>query len=477
MNTNTLLPHSFIKIRRTLSFEGEAAGIIIKLVTGCMMIVGYAFGGWWVDFIIKQNPDEANIIIATFGLILGLTEMILKILLEKKHYTNISPYITLPIKIWKLKVHNFLGNLFKISNFINFAFFSAFFAKQIIVADYPIVKALLFITLIFGCELFHESLFNWFKSLNGAKSIISIIIYFALYIGFSMLVFCFFSDVECIFAGYVNPLTLILLIVVIWSFVWLFHSLQFNNERRNSVEDKTNSIIGSWSFSKFSPFVQLILQSFLRGKTLKSFIIFFLMGGIFIVNGLVQQSQGSQIMYTALGVFILFNTFSMFSQPICSYFSYYADGLTSRETNYQNNLLRSHYKIHIIYASIVAVILALSTQRFLLIASMYMLCVSLFYFANAFSNVFGGIFRMNNNDLSTIKKNFAVSDVAYSITAIGLSFLCVYMEENLYYNISIIAVCAVCLLIRDKLFTFLCNKFNEKRYANLEKYRGTIIFE
>ena len=370
MNTNTILLHSFVKIRRTWSFEGEGSGAIIKLLTGCILLGTYTVGGWWVDLLLKQNPDDANMILTAMLLFFGLTEMILKILLEQKHYSDIAPYITLPIKMWKLKVHNFVGNLFKISNFINFSFFTAFFAKQIITADSPIVKALLFITLIFGCELFNESIFNWFKSLNGAKSIIYTIIYFALYIGMSVLVLCFFPDVENIFTEYVNPLTLSLLIIAIGCLVWVFHSLQFYNERRNSVEDKTHSIIGSWSFSKFSPHVQLILKSFLRGKTLKSFIIFFLMGGIFIVNGLVQQSQGSQIMYTALGVFFIFNTFSMFSQPICSYFSYYADGLSSRETNYHNNILRSHYTIHFIYASIVAVILALSTQRFLLLSLM-----------------------------------------------------------------------------------------------------------
>ena len=258
MNTNALFSHSFIKVRREWSFESETVGTIVKLLMSCFWLGGFVFIGFFLDKMIHQNDVNSNMILMCFLLGNGAMEMLLKIIVEKKHYTNISPYITLPIKIWKLKIHNFICNLFKISNFINFIFFSTYFVKQIFVADYPVFNGLFYVCLIFGFELFHESLFNWFKSLNGLKSVISILIYFVFYIGVFVLVLSYFSKVEE-FLYLINPLTLSLLVVSVWCLVWIFHSLQFNNERRNAVEDKTNSIVGSWRFSNMSVYTQLIL--------------------------------------------------------------------------------------------------------------------------------------------------------------------------------------------------------------------------
>ena len=102
---------------------------------------------------------------------------------------------------------------------------------------------------------------------------------------------------------------------------------------------------------------------------------------------------------------------------------------------------------------------------------MYMLSISVFYYASALSNVFGGVRRINSNDLSTIKLNFTIPDLLYTLIMFVLTFLCVFLEENIYYNTSIIAICAFSLLKREKFFDFMCNKFNEKRYDNLAKYR------
>lgn len=470
MNTNALFSHSFIKIRRTWSFESETVGTIVKLLMSCFWLGGFVFIGFFLDKMIQQNDVNTNMLLMCFFLGNGAMEMLLKIIVEKKHYTNISPYITLPIKIWKLKIHNFICNLFKISNFINFIFFSTYFVKQIFVADYPVFNGLFYVCLIFGFELFHESLFNWFKSLNGLKSVISILIYFVFYIGVFALVLSYFSAVEQLLY-LINPLTLSLLVVSVWCLVWMFHSLQFNNERRNAVEDKTNSIVGSWSFSNMSIYTQLILKNFLRGKTLKNFIIFFLMGVLWIANGYIQEKEGLQFMYIMLGLVCLFQVFCMFSQPILSYFSYYADGLSSLDSNYHNNLLRNHYQIHLIYSAIVAIIFAAVTQRFFLAATMFMLNISLFYFVQAFQNVFGGVRRINSNDLSTIKTSFNLPDILYTIGMFGLSFLCVYLENNIYYNISIICVCLVIFFKRNSCFNYISNKMKENKYVNLAKYR------
>lgn len=470
MNTNALFSHSFIKVRREWSFESETVGTIVKLLMSCFWLGGFVFIGFFLDKMIQQNDVNPNMLLMCFFLGNGAMEMLLKIIVEKKHYTNISPYITLPIKIWKLKIHNFICNLFKISNFINFIFFSTYFVKQILVADYPVFNGLFYVCLIFGFELFHESLFNWFKSLNGLKSVISIVIYFVFYIGVFVLVISYFSKVE-VYLYLINPLTLSLLVVSVWCLVWMFHSLQFNNERRNAVEDKTNSIVGSWSFSNMSIYTQLILKNFLRGKTLKNFIIFFLMGVLWIANGYIQEKEGLQFMYIMLGLVFLFQVFCMFSQPILSYFSYYADGLSSLDSNYPNNLLRNHYKIHLIYSAIVAIIFAAVTQRFFLAATMFVLNISLFYFVQAFQNVFGGVRRINSNDLSTIKTSFNLPDILYTIVMFGLSFLCVYLENNIYYNISIICVCLVIFFKRNSCFNYISNKMKENRYDILAKYR------
>lgn len=470
MNTNALFLHSFIKIRRTWSFESETVGTIVKLLMSCFWLGGFVFIGFFLDKMIQQNDVNTNMLLMCFFLGNGAMEMLLKIIVEKKHYTNISPYITLPIKIWKLKIHNFICNLFKISNFINFIFFSTYFVKQIFVADYPVFNGLFYVCLIFGFELFHESLFNWFKSLNGLKSVISILIYFVFYIGVFVLVLSYFSKVEE-YLYLINPLTLSLLVVSVWCLVWMFHSLQFNNERRNAVEDKTNSIVGSWRFSNMSVYTQLILKNFLRGKTLKSFICFFLMGVIWIVNGYVQENEVIKFMNIMLGLVFLLQVFCMFSQPILSYFSYYADGLSSLDSNYHNNLLRNHYKIHLIYSAIVAIIFAAVTQRFFLAATMFVLNISLFYFVQAFQNVFGGVRRINSNDLSTIKTSFNLPDILYTIVMFGLSFLCVYLENNIYYNISIICVCFVIFFKRNSCFNYISNKMKENKYVNLAKYR------
>lgn len=470
MNTNALFSHSFIKVRREWSFESETVGTIVKLLMSCFWLGGFVFVGFFLDKMIQQNDVNPNMLLTCFFLGNGAMEMLLKIIVEKKHYTNISPYITLPIKIWKLKIHNFICNLFKISNFINFIFFSTYFVKQIFVADYPVFNGLFYVCLIFGFELFHESLFNWFKSLNGLKSVISIIIYFVFYIGVFVLVLSYFSKVE-VYLYLINPLTLSLLVVSVWCLVWVFHSLQFNNERRNAVEDKTNSIVGSWRFSNMSVYTQLILKNFLRGKTLKNMIIFFVMAAVFIANGVIQTNPLVRSSYTGIGLIILFQWFAVFSQPICSYFSYYADGLISRESNYQNKLLRSHYKIHLIYASIVAVIFSALTQRFFLGATMYLLNISVFYFSNAISNCIGGVRRINTNDPSTMKMSFNLPEVLLAIMLYALSFLCFFFEENIYFNISIIAVCLVILLKRNSCFNFICNKMKENRYDILAKYR------
>lgn len=471
MNTNTLLSHSFIQIRRGWSFESEVFGTIYKLLMSCFLLGSFAFFGWFLDIMIQQNAGNPFIILVSLFLGLGLMEMIFKITVERKHYSNLSPYITLPIKMWKLKIHNFVGNLFKISNFINFLFFTTYFVKQIIIADYPILNGLFYVCLIFGLELFHESLFNWFKSLTGLKSIVSIIFYFVFYFGVAALILSFSSEVEVFVSQYINSLILCLLIVSVWCLVWIFHSLQFNNERRNAVEDKTNSIVGSWSFSNMSIYTQLILKNFFRGKTLKNFIIFFLMGVLWIANGYIQEKEGLQFMYIMLGLVFLFQVFCMFSQPILSYFSYYADGLSSLDSNYHNNLLRNHYKIHLIYTAIVAIIFAAVTQRFFLAATMFVLNISLFYFVQAFQNVFGGVRRINSNDLSTIKTSFNLPDILYTIVMFGLSFLCVYLENNIYYNISIICVCLVIFFKRNSCFNYISNKMKENKYVNLAKYR------
>lgn len=470
MNTNALFSHSFIKIRRTWSFESETVGTIVKLLMSCFWLGGFVFIGFFLDKMIQQNDVNTNMLLMCFFLGNGVMEMLLKIIVEKKHYTNISPYITLPIKIWKLKIHNFICNLFKISNCINFIFFSTYFVKQIFVADYPVFNGLFYVCLIFGFELFHESLFNWFKSLNGLKSVISILIYLVFYIGVFVLVLSYFSEVEE-FLNLINPLILSLLVVSVWCLVWIFHSLQFNNERRNAVEDKINSIVGSWRFSNMSVYTQLILKNFLRGKTLKSFICFFLMGVIWIVNGYVQENEVIKFMNIMLGLVFLLQVFCMFSQPILSYFSYYADGLSSLDSNYHNNLLRNHYKIHLIYSAIVALIFAAVTQRFFLAATMFVLNISLFYFVQAFQNVFGGVRRINSNDLSTIKTSFNLPDILYTIVMLGLSFLCVYLENNIYYNISIICVCFVIFFKRNSCFNYISNKMKENKYVNLAKYR------
>ncbi len=471
MNTNTLLSHSFIQIRRGWSFESEVFGTIYKLLMSCFLLGSFAFFGWFLDIMIQQNAGNPFIILVSSFLGLGLMEMIFKITVERKHYSNLSPYITLPIKMWKLKIHNFVGNLFKISNFINFLFFTTYFVKQIIIADYSILNGLFYVCLIFGLELFHESLFNWFKSLTGLKSIVSIIFYFVFYFGVAALILSFSSEVEVFVSQYINSLILCLLIVSVWCLVWIFHSLQFNNERRNAVEDKTNSIVGSWSFSNMSIYTQLILKNFLRGKTLKNFIIFFLMGVIWIVNGYVQENEVIKFMNIMLGLVCLLQVFCMFSQPILSYFSYYADGLTVLDHNYYDGLLRSHYKIHLIYSSIVTIIFAAVTQRFYLSATMYMLNISLFYFVQIFPNVFGGVRRINSNDPSTLTLKFNILDVLHSIVLFGLSFLSVYLETNIYFNLSIIAVCLVILLKRNSCFNFICNKMKENRYDILAKYR------
>ncbi|MCQ2974166.1 MAG: hypothetical protein MJ211_05080 [Bacteroidales bacterium] len=472
MNVNNIFFHKFINIRRTWSFESEIVSAITKLFFNLFIILNFLATGFLLDIIIKQ---DINFTLTSILLGTGLAEIIIKITIEKKYISNLTPYITLPIKLWRLKIHDFICNLFKIGNFVTFSVFAVYFVKQIFIADFPILDAFLYIIIIFGFELFTESLFNWFKSLSSFKSILCSIIYIAFYLGCAVFILNYFSEVESLFFQYKNPLILGLLIVLLWALTWIFHSLQFKNECRNTFENSTSQKVRVLKLYNLSIYSQLILKNIFRGKIIKSFIIPFFLGIFFIIQNYdaFHSHVFVKMAILSYGLFSLFQMFLLASQPIFSYLSCYADGLTCVNHNYYNKILRNHYKINLIYSSIVAIIFAAITQRFFLSATMFMLNISISYFLIVIQNFYGGVSRVDIFNPST-NKTFNTIVVLYFVFAMLLTLLCVIFEKNIYFNISIIVICFVCFIKRDKFFNFLCNKLKQNRYKNLAIYRGEV---
>lgn len=486
-----LLRHKRLEMKRNPMYEGSAlAKFFLYLGIFLFAIYLIMFGSMFPFLFDEIFPgNEPYHIMGNWMVFIWLADFLMRLVYQKPPSANLKPYILLPIGKKKIVDGLMLGELLSYLNLF-WLFFFVPFALFTVVPFYGWLGALGYILCAQISILINDLIYIMFRSLM-ALNYMYILIPLALYGGFIAILFIFDDLTSPVFItlgdliaskGWLMVLPSLAVLFLVWSVARAF-VLKVIGVEIASVEKPSKDNATEYSFfdrlGEIGTYMKLEMKQIMRNKNCKTAFITGIVCIIMFVVALFADiySEGfGQVFvmtynFSVLGIMLLSKTMS--------YEGNYIDSLLIRRFSLLA-FLKAKYYLHCIFAFVPFLIMIP-----LIVAGNVTLfrCIALYLFTCGVTFVIVLQLVVYNKKTMPLNKTVVkggmstgiaelISLAALIVSPLFLEF-CIVFLSDMATDILLSSLGLIGMLTSKYWLRNLYNRFNKRKYINLEGLRAT----